>query len=134
MDGIVQELQVAGEGAKVLLHWGICAPHVIHQDHRVRNLVQVHAHCRLDVKADADVAAVTGLGYFQVPTQMGRNEVRSVWYSVRWGGKKEIEVNSELQKCTEQWGLKRKFKANLSLTTALEDNSWSVKGNVRFIE
>lgn len=47
---------------------------------------------------------------------------------------REIEVSSELQKCTEQCGPKCNFKANLSLTTALDDNSWSVKGNVRFIE
>lgn len=95
MDGIVQKLQVAGERAKVLLHRGVGAPHVIHQDHRVRDLVQVHAHCRLDVKADADVTAVAGLGYFQVPTQMGRNEVRSVRNPVRWGEGGEIEVSRE---------------------------------------
>lgn len=85
LDGIVQKHQVAGERAKVLLHRGVCAPHVIHQHHRVRNLVQVDAHRRLDVKADADVAAVAGLGYVQVPTQMGRDEVRPVRYPVRWG-------------------------------------------------
>lgn len=80
LDGTVQKLQVAGEGAEILLHRRVCATHVVHQDHCVRNLVQIHAHRRLDVKADASVATVTGFGYFQVPTQMGRYEVRSVWY------------------------------------------------------
>lgn len=67
----------------MLLHWSVCTPHVVNQDHRVRDLVQVHAHCCLDVKTDADPATFASLCYFQVPAQEGRNEVRSVWYSVR---------------------------------------------------
>lgn len=82
LEGAVQEFRVAGERAEVLLHWSICASHVVHQDHCVRHLVQVHAHCRLDVETNAYLAAVTCLGYFEVPTQVGRDEVRSVWYSV----------------------------------------------------
>ena len=62
----------------MLLHRSICASHVIHQDDCVRDLVQVHADGRLDVEVDADAAAVAGLGCFQVPTQVGRDEVRSV--------------------------------------------------------
>lgn len=64
----------------MLLHRSVRAPHVVHQDHRVRDLVQVHADRCLDVEADADAAAVAGLGYFEVPTQVGGNEVRSVRY------------------------------------------------------
>lgn len=67
----------------MLLHWSVCAPHVVHQDHCVGDLVQVHAHCCLDVKTDADPATLACLCYFQVPAQQGRDDVRSVWYSVR---------------------------------------------------
>lgn len=67
----------------MLLHRCVCAPHVVHQDHRVGDLVQVHADRRLDVEADADTAAVAGLAFFEVPTQVGGDEVRSVWYPVR---------------------------------------------------
>lgn len=67
----------------MLLHRSICAAHVVHQDHRVRDLVQIHADRRLDVEVDADAAAVAGLGYFEVPTQVGGDKVRSVWYPVR---------------------------------------------------
>lgn len=49
----------------------------------MRDLVQVHAHCCLDVKTDADPATLARLRYFQVPAQQRGDEVRSVWYSVR---------------------------------------------------
>ena len=78
-----KKLRIAGERAEVLLHRSICASHVIHQDDCVRDLVQVHADGRLDVEVDADAAAVAGLGCFQVPTQVGGDEVRSVRYSVK---------------------------------------------------
>lgn len=65
----------------MLLHRGVGAPHVVHQDHCVGDLVQVHAHCRLDVKIDAGLATLARLCYFQVPAQEGGDEVRSVWYS-----------------------------------------------------
>lgn len=67
----------------MLLHRSICAPHVVHQDHRVRDLVKVHADRRPDVETDADAAAVAGLGDFEFPTQVRRNEVRSVRYPGR---------------------------------------------------
>lgn len=82
LERVVQEFRVAGEGAEVLLYWSVSATHVVHQDHRVGHLVQVHAHCRLDVETDAHAATVAGLGYFKVPTQVGGDEVRSVRYSV----------------------------------------------------
>lgn len=82
--------------------------------------MQVHAHRRLDVEADADVAAVTGLGYFQVPTQMGRNEVRSVWYPVRWGERWE---SAGSWKNVHSKAKKPCLNPNLSWTTALDDNS-----------
>lgn len=62
----------------MLLHRSVRAPHVVHQDHRVGDLVQVHANRRLDEEIDADAAAVARLGDFQVPTQVARDEVRSV--------------------------------------------------------
>lgn len=67
----------------MLLHRCICASHVIHQHNCVRDLVEVHAHCSLDVETDADATAVTGLGYFEVPTQVSRDKVRSIWDSVK---------------------------------------------------
>lgn len=76
-------MRVAGEGAEVLLHRSVCTPHVVHQDHRVRDLVQVHAHRCLDIGGDADAATVAGLDHFEVPTQVGRNEVRSERYPGR---------------------------------------------------
>lgn len=82
LEGAVQKLRVAGEGAEMLLHRSVCASHVIHKDHRVTDLVQVHADRRLDVEADADAATVAGLGYFKVPTQVSGNEVRSIRYPV----------------------------------------------------
>lgn len=66
----------------MLLHWSVCAPHVVHQDHCVRDLVQIHAHCCLDVKTDASPTTLARLSYFQVPAQEGGDEVRSEWYSV----------------------------------------------------
>lgn len=61
------------------MHGSVCATHVVHQDHCVRDLVQVHVDRRLDVEIDAYTAAVAGLSYFEVPTQVGGDEVRSVW-------------------------------------------------------
>ena len=67
----------------MLLHRCICAPHVVYQDHCVRDLVQVHADRRLDVEIDTDAAAGAGLGYFEVPAQVGRDEVGSECYPAR---------------------------------------------------
>lgn len=67
----------------MLLHRRVGASHVVHQDHSVRDLVQVHAHCCPDEEADADAAAGARLGYFEVPAQVGGDELRSVWYPVR---------------------------------------------------
>lgn len=66
----------------MLLHWSVRAAHVVHQDHSVRDLVQVHAHCCPDVKTDAGPATLASLRYFQVPAQQGGDEVRSVRDSV----------------------------------------------------
>lgn len=63
----------------MLLHRGVCAAHVVHQHHRVRDLVQVHTDRRLDVEIDADAATAAGLRSFEVLTQVGRDEVRPVW-------------------------------------------------------
>lgn len=49
----------------------------------MRDLVQVHADRRLDVKIDADAATDAGLGYFEVPAQVGRDEVGSECYPAR---------------------------------------------------
>lgn len=46
----------------MLLHGCVRAPHAVHQHHRVRHLVQVHAHRRLDVEADADAATLARFG------------------------------------------------------------------------
>lgn len=69
----------------MLLHWSVRATHVVHEDHCVRDLVQVHAHCCLDVKTDAGPATLASLCYFQVLAQQSGDEVRSVHYSVGTG-------------------------------------------------
>lgn len=67
----------------MLLHRCLRAPHVVHQHHRVGDLVQVHAHRRPDVEVDADATALAGLCRFEVSAQVVGDEVRSVRDSAR---------------------------------------------------
>lgn len=67
----------------MLLDGGVRAAHAVHQDHRVGHLVQVHADRRLHEEADAGGAAAAGLSEFQIPAQVGGDEVRSVRYPAR---------------------------------------------------
>lgn len=112
----------------MLLHWGVCPSHVVHQDHCVRDLVQVHANRRLDVERDADATTVAGLGHFEVLTQVGRDEVRSVRYP-------EVNHIETTRTCLNHSDTIKEHKvsmcrSNLRLTTALEAISWSGRGNV----
>lgn len=56
----------------------------------MRDLVQVHADGSLDVKIDADTAAVAGLGFIEARTQVGGDEVRPEWNPENEEEKKDI--------------------------------------------
>lgn len=90
LQGAVQKFRVAGKGAKVLLYRCVGASHVIHQNHCVRDLVQVHAHGGLDVKVDAGAATVASLDQIKIPTQVGWDQVRSIRNPGRWMKEKQF--------------------------------------------
>lgn len=81
----------------------------------MRHLVQIHAHCRLDVKTNTDPATLARLCYFQVPAEVGGDEVRSIWYSV---SRETEELGDSLKRVlTDSLS---EFQTHLRLTTALE--------------
>lgn len=78
----VQELGIAAQRTEVADDGRLRAAHVVHQDHGVGHVVQVHGHRDLNEAAQAGAPALAGLGHFQVFTKVGRQQLTAVWDSV----------------------------------------------------
>lgn len=78
----VQELGIAAQRTEVADDGRLRAAHVVHQDHGVGHVVQVHGHRDLNEAAQAGAPALAGLGHFQVFAKVGRQQLTAVWDSV----------------------------------------------------
>lgn len=78
----VEELGVAVQGAEVADDGRFCASHVIHQDHGVRDVVQIHGHRDLNEAAQTGAAALARFSHFQILAEVRRKEMATIRDSV----------------------------------------------------